>query len=208
MHRLRAGNAIRAAVAQSRQVEARQQMFAGAKQNRRYRHVHFIHHARLQILTNGGGTAKKANVQATCCLTRALQRHEDPLRDEVKDGVPFHFQRRPRVMREYENGRVIGWILAPPAAPGLVRPGASDRAEHVATHYPCPDIFEAASREVLVDAGVPTLGALHPFEGAGAYQPVMQFLAANAERSLLRLGWACAVSVEGNRVAANEQSCH
>ena len=59
-------------------------------------------------------------VLATCRGPRTLQRRVDALGDKVEDGPAFHFQRRPRVVRENENGRVIRWILTPPAAPGLV----------------------------------------------------------------------------------------
>src|SRR6187200_60380 len=179
MHCLRAGDAILALVAERRQVEARKQVLAGAEQKRRHGQVHFINQAGLQVLANGSGTAEEANVQATCCGLCTLQRRVDPLRDEVEDIPAFHLQRRPLVMRENENGRVIGWILSPPAAPGLVGPRSADGAEHVATHYPRPDSCHAPSRKVLVDAGVPALAALHALEGAGVDQPVMQVFAAD-----------------------------
>src|SRR5688572_16323388 len=115
----------------------------------------------------------------------------DPLSDKVEDGPAFHFQWRPCVVRENEHGRVIGWILTPPAAPGLVGPRAPDRAEHIAPQWPRPDPYHAPSREVFVDAGVPTVAALHALERASADQPVMQAFAADAERILQRLIRAC-----------------
>jgi hypothetical protein len=128
----------------------------------------------------------------------------DSFSDEMEDGPAFHFQRRPFVVRENEHGRVIGWVLTPSTAPRLVGPRATDRAEHVAPEYPRPDPPHAPSREVLVDAGVPAITALHALEGAGADQPVMQAFAADAEWILQRLIRARAVSVEGYREAVNE----
>src|SRR6185503_6411115 len=121
-----------------------------------------------------GHSASHADVPATRCFARTLQRRLDPVRDEVKDGPAFHLQRRSRVVRQYEGGRVIRRALTPPTSPGLVGPWAPDRAEHIAAEYPSSDTLHAPSREVLVDAGVPTFAAVRALEGASAHQPVMQ----------------------------------
>src|SRR5215203_5400437 len=53
--------------------------------------------------------------------------------DEVKGRAARHLDRVARVMGEDEDRRVVGRLVAPPAAPVLI-PAAANRAEHVAAH--------------------------------------------------------------------------
>jgi hypothetical protein len=71
-------------------------------------------------------------------------------------------------------------------------------------HAPRPDI----ARELLIDAGLASCAGVRAREGAGVDQPGMQLLSPDAERILQRLPWARAVSVEGDRVAENDESRH
>jgi hypothetical protein len=91
-------------------------------------------------------------------------------------------------MGEDENGVVVGRVVAPPARPLLVAPGTTaDRAEHVSAHhagsdvlarfldYPCALVHLAA----LLVVGLAPRGQRN--------HPVVEPLAALAERVLLAL---------------------
>src|SRR4029079_2974476 len=118
MHGLLTRDAFRATVAECWEVEASQQMLAGPEQYWRHRELHLIDQPGLQVRANGLRAAKETNVLAACRGSRTFQRRVDSVGDEVEDGATFHFQWRPGVVRQHERGRVIGWILTPPPAPG------------------------------------------------------------------------------------------
>src|SRR5207245_5324843 len=62
---------------------------------------------------------------------------------------------------DLEYGRVIRRILAPPAVPRFVGPGAANGAEHVAAEDPRADAVEAAGDVLVVDAGFTAGFAAH-----------------------------------------------
>jgi hypothetical protein len=80
--------------------------------------------------------AADAHVAAARRRARLLQRGVDAFRDEVEFGAAFHLQGWPGVVGEHEHGHVVRRLVAPPALPALVGPGAAHRAEHVAPHDP------------------------------------------------------------------------
>jgi hypothetical protein len=85
------------------------------------------------------------------------------------------------MMREHERGHVIRRLLAPPAAPALVRPRPAHRPEHVAAEDPGADVLEAARGDVVVDAALATLAVVHALPGAGAEEPLEHLRPADPE---------------------------
>src|SRR4030095_10411935 len=98
---------------------------------------------------------------------------------------------------QHEHGGVIGRLVAPPALPAVVGPGASDRPEHVAPHDPCSDVGEPARRKVVVDANRATVTSKHLSERTGGEGPFVQGEAADAQRIIEALVGASAVAVDG-----------
>ena len=120
----------------------------------------------------------------------------DAIGDEMKRRAAVHGDRRPGVVGENENGRVIRWVVAPPSLPRIVGPGSSDRPEHVPAHDPGSDIGESARREAVIDAARAAIVAEHAAKGTGGEGPLVQCRAADAERVLEVLIGASAVAVE------------
>src|SRR5581483_12318009 len=86
--------------------------------------------------------SRSSTARAGCrgCL---LQSCANAFGDKEKFRSSLHPERRPRVMRQHEDGRVIRRLVAPPALPAFVRPRASDRTEHVAPKNPGTDSGKA-----------------------------------------------------------------
>src|SRR5882762_11391651 len=115
-----------------------------------------------QILPNSGYAATEADVAAARCSARLLQSGLNAFGDKAKLRTSRHPKRRPRVMRQHEDGRVIRRLIAPPALPAVVRPRASDRTEHVATENPGTDSGKALLRNSVIDPRLPLVMAVHP----------------------------------------------
>src|SRR5690242_20086161 len=98
--------------------------------------MQLVNQGRAQILPDRGYTAAEADVAAARRSNRLLQSRMNAFGDKAKFRTSRHPQRRPRMMRQHEDGRVIRRHVAPPALPAVVRPRAPDRTEHVAPKYP------------------------------------------------------------------------
>ncbi|MCY1383559.1 hypothetical protein D9M69_716990 [compost metagenome] len=111
---------------------------------------------------------------------------------------------------QHENRHVVGRLVAPPAFPALVGPGAAHRPEHVAPEDPGPHIGEALLGHLVVDAGLAIgLARLkHLLPDARGHEPVHEFRAANAQRMRQTLVRASREAVERNTEAAHKQSRH
>src|SRR5688572_640835 len=103
-------------------------------------------------------------------------------------------------MGEDEHGVVVGRLVAPPARPLLVAPGAAaDRAEHVPAHHPSADVLARFLDYpcALVDFAALVAVGLAP--GGQRNHPIVEPLAALAERVLLALVRAGDVPVQRDR---------
>src|SRR5207249_4270440 len=113
-------------------------------------------------------------------------------------------------MGEHEDRSMVWRVLAPPALPALVPPAVA-AAEHVAAHDVGADVW--VGRYLVHDRGVRRLGpprrqALHPGPGGGLEHPLVQALAALAERVLEALIRSRTEDVERDRlVAPNDAHC-
>src|SRR6267143_1953185 len=115
-----------------------------------------------QILANRGRAATEADVAAARCSARLLQSGVNAFRNEPKLRAALHPEGRPRVMRQHEDGRVIRWLVAPPALPAVVRPRAADGTEHVAPKNPGTDSGKALLRNSVIDSRLSIVIAVHP----------------------------------------------
>src|SRR6266498_1956490 len=118
------------------------------------------------------------------------------LSNEPKLRASLHLHRRPLVMGEHKDWRVIRRLVTPPAFPTFIRPGASDRAKHIPPENISADTNEALRRYIVVDTGLAIFIAMHPLPGARWKEPIKHFEPANSERILKILGWPSAVTID------------
>src|SRR6266478_4758968 len=123
--------------------------------------MQLVNQGGAQILPNSGYPATEADVAAARCSACLLQSGVNAFGDKAKLRSPGHPERRPRVMRQHEDGRVIRRLVAPPALPAFVRPRASDGTEHVPPQNPGADSGKAALHPVVVDTRLSITFALH-----------------------------------------------
>src|SRR5882762_4431789 len=117
--------------------------------------MQLVDQAGAQVLPDSGYAAAEADVAAVRCASRLLPSGVNAFRNKAKLRPSGHPERRPRVMRQHEDGRVIRRLVAPPALPALVRPRAPDRTEHVAPENPGTDSGKALLRDPVVDSRLP-----------------------------------------------------
>src|ERR1700736_2336952 len=124
--------------------------------------MQLINQGSAQILPNSGYAATDADVAAARCNGRLLQSGVNAFGDKAKLRTSRHPKRRPRVMRQHEDGRVIRRLVAPPALPTMVGPRAAHRTEHVAPKNPGTDSGKALLRNFVVDPRLSIVLAVHP----------------------------------------------
>src|SRR5438552_3568981 len=123
--------------------------------------MQLINQGSAQILPNSCYAATDADVQAARCSGRLLQSGVNAFGDKAKLRTSRHPKRRPRVMRQHEDGRVIRRLVAPPALPAVVRPRASDRTEHIAPKNPGADSGKTLLRDPVIDSRFAVVMAVH-----------------------------------------------
>src|ERR1700694_5301876 len=170
--------------------------------------MQLINQGSAQILPNSGYAATEADVAAARCGGRLLQSGVYAFGDKAKLRTSRHPKRRPRVMRQYEHGRVIRRLVAPPALPAVVRPRASDRTEHVASKNPGTDSGKALLRNPVIDSRFAVVIAVHLPPRARVEEPLHQLGAPDAERMLEILVRPSAVAVDGNRETLDAEFRH
>src|SRR6266446_7648212 len=170
--------------------------------------MQLVNQGGAQILPNGGYAATEADVAAVCCSGRLLQSGVNAVGHKAKLRTPRHPKRRPRVMRQHEDGRVIRRLVAPPALPAVVRPRASDRTEHVAPKNPGADSGKALLRHSVIDSRLPIVMAVHPPPYSCVEEPLHQLRAPDAERILEILVRPSPVAVDGNCEALDAEFRH
>src|SRR6266550_4500886 len=170
--------------------------------------MQLVDQAGAQILPDSGYAATEADVAAARCSARLLQSGVNAFGDEAKLRTSRHPERRPRVMRQHEDGRVIRRLVAPPALPAVVRPRASDRTEHVAPEDPGTDSGKGLLRNSVVDPCLSVFMAVHPPPYACVEEPLHQLGAPDAERILEILVRPGTVAVDGNREALDAEFRH
>src|SRR5213082_160280 len=145
--------------------------------------MQLIDQGSAQILPNSCYAATDADVAAARCSGRLLQSVVNAFGDKMKLRTSPHPERRARVMRQHEDGRVIRRLVAPPALPAVVRPRASDRTEHVAPKNPGADSGKALLGNSVIDSRLAIVVTVHPPPHACLEEPLHQFRASDAQRT-------------------------
>src|SRR5436309_3867819 len=190
-----ARDGLRAFIAQATHIDAVQEMLPGTEQDRPDGEMQLVDQAGAQILPDGGYAAAEADVAAVRCSARLLQGGVNAFGDKAKLRTSRHPERRPRVMRQHEDGRVIRRLVAPPALPAIVRPRASDRTEHVAPKNPGADSGKTLLRDPVIDSRFAVVMAVHRPPYAQGEEPLHQLGTPDAERMLETLVRPSAVAV-------------
>src|SRR5947207_15182916 len=157
--------------------------------------MQLINQGSAQILPNSCYAATDADVAAAPCRGRLLQSGVNAFGDKAKLRTSRHPKRRPRVMRQHEDGRVIRRLVAPPALPAVVRPRASDRTEHVAPKNPGADSGKTLLGNSVIDSRLAIVVTVHPPPHACLEEPLHQVRAPDAERIVEILVWPGTVTV-------------
>src|SRR6202049_998269 len=123
--------------------------------------MQLINQGSAQILPDSCYAATDADVAAARCNGHLLQSGVNAFGDKAKLRTSHHPKRRPRVMRQHEDGRVIRRLVAPPALPAVVRPRASDRTEHVAPKNPGANSGKALLRDPVIHSRFAVVMAVH-----------------------------------------------
>src|SRR6202795_5209104 len=134
--------------------------------------MQLVNQGGAQILPNGGYAAAEAHVAAARRSGSLLQSGVNAFGDKAKLRTSRHPERRPRVMRQHEDGRVIRRLVAPPPLPAVVRPRASDRTEHVAPKNPGADSGKALLRDPVIHSRFAVVMAVHRPPYARAEEPL------------------------------------
>src|SRR5206468_11664983 len=158
------------------------QMLAGAEQDRSNGEMQLVNQGGAQILPDSGYAATETHVATARRGSRLLQGGVNAVGDKAKLRASGHVRRRPRVVRQHEDERVIRWLVAPPALPTVVRPRASDRTEHVASENPGTDSGKALLGDAIIDARLSVVMTVHPAPYASVKEPLHQLGASDAER--------------------------
>src|SRR5688500_11755500 len=118
----------------------------------------------------------------------------------MERGPSLHLHGITRVMGDDEHGVVVGRVVAPPARPLLVAPvTTADRAEHVATHHAGPDILDRFLEYACALVHLAALLVVGLAPAGQRHHPIVEPLAALAERVLLALVRAGDETVHRNR---------
>src|SRR4051812_24156674 len=112
------------------------------------------------------------------------------------------------MVRQHEDRVLEGWLVAPPALPVLVGPGAAKGAEHVAAHDGGAHALEGFCRVAVVEPRAAPLAADHGLEGAGGEEPVHDLDGVLAERFGLALSQAGPETIQGTGEVADHDFRH
>src|SRR6266550_8683237 len=102
----------------------------------------------------------------------------------MKCSAAVHLERRPRVMREHKDRRVIRRLISPPAFPTFIRPRSTHWTKHIPPENICANILKALCGNVVVHTSLAILAAVHPLPGARGKEPIKHFEPAHPERIL------------------------
>ena len=198
-----------AGVAQIHEVETGEERLARAQEDGGDGDVEFIDQAFAKVLPDGGRSAADADILSVGGSASPFQRGVNPVANEMKGRASLHDEGRAGMMREHENLGMVNRVLAPPAPPDFVRPGAAHRPEHIPSHYSGADIVKAARGKVVVDASF-SVGFTEQLrlKGARRERPAMQGGSANTQRLLQALIQTGAKAIDRNGEAFHAEFSH
>src|SRR6266496_6489760 len=164
------GDVLRALVAEARRVDACEEMLAAAEEHGRDREVDLVDQPSGEVLANGGDATAKSDVLALSRLGRASQRSMASVGNEVERRSALHRDGGASMVRQHEDGYVVGRVVAPPSFPTVVGPGTPQRPEHIAAEDPGADVLETARGEVVANHVRHELSGALPVTTAGAHE--------------------------------------
>src|SRR5215213_3199799 len=171
-----------------------------AEHNRNDVELKFVQQSRCQVLLRDLAAPPKHDVFAAGGLHCLFERGLDSVGDEMERGPSLHHHGVTRVMGKNEHGVVVGRVVAPPARPLLVAPGtAADRAEHVSAHHAGADVLARFLDYPCALVHLATLLVVGLAPGGQRNHPIVEPLAALAERVLLALVRAGDETVQRDR---------
>jgi hypothetical protein len=123
---------------------------------------------------------------------------------EIEGRFARHRDGRARVVREHEDGDVVGRVVAPPSLPAVVRPGAARRREHVAAHDPRAEVLHASRGKIVVDPPSTAFvtdrraAGMHSLERLRVDDPCVEGFPSDAQRVRQILVRTGAVAIDGD----------
>jgi hypothetical protein len=190
-------NVFSALVAEFWQIDAGKKVFSRTEQDRGNSKVQLVDESRTKILPDRGDTAAEPDISAAGSIAGPLKYSMDIIGNEMEYGAALHRDRWPGVVGQHKDLCVVWRIVAPPAFPCIVGPGASDRPEHIAPDDPGANVAEAARRKTVIDIGSAAIIPEHLLKSSGGEDPFVQRHAANAEWIVEILAGACTVAIQG-----------
>src|SRR5947209_3233318 len=94
-------------IAQYAQIQAAKERFPLAERNRSKGEMDLVHVAGLNVLLHGLDPAANLDVFCACRFARPVQRNLNAVSNEMKSRSAQHFERRARIMGQYESRRMI-----------------------------------------------------------------------------------------------------
>src|SRR6476661_383071 len=184
--------------------------FTAAQEDRYDDDMHVVDQIGFEELSDRADAAANPDVEVTCQGACLLERGDRVGVDEMKGCSTFHFQYRPRMVRQDNDRGVEDRVVTPPSLPFLVLPGAALRAELVAPHDLHTDPGAPGVRKRLVDAERSLRLAVetHLAEGTRLEGPLHEPRACVAERSVEFLALAGTEAVEGDREVVHADEGH
>ena len=173
------------------------------EQDRHVGQMHLVYQSGPEVLPDCRRAAGDQDVLITSCLESAVECALDSVGDEVERRAPFLYHGLPRVVGQHEDVVVVRRVVTPPTGPILVGPFAANRSEHVAAHDRRADPGPESGSELVIDPLTPTVFATHLVEHASGDEPVVQSLAADAERIIEALIRSGGVAVDGDADAVH-----
>jgi len=203
--RIRRGHVFSALIAELRQVDIVEKALPGSKKDWGNRKMHFVYESAAKVLLDGGYSTAESDILTLGGVCGLLKCRVDTTGNEMKHRATVHGDRFAGVVGEHEYRGVVGWIVAPPSLPSVVRPRSPDWTEHVATQDRRTDMVEPAGGEVVINARRAAIAPKHPLKCAGGEGPLVQREATDPKRVVQVLVRARAVAIEGYREAVHAQ---
>src|SRR2546421_3558235 len=180
--------------------DALEQAGSVAQQDRGEVELELVDQAGVDALVDCIGAACDQDVLLGRRGSRILDRALDPVRDEGKGGSPLHGERLARVVGEDEHRDVEGRVVTPPAlAVGVALPGPLAAAEHAAAHHDGAGRAQRFRDELVVRARLAAGQAVRLAKALEPKGPLVQLVAALAQRVLERRSRPGDVTVERDR---------
>jgi hypothetical protein len=158
--------------------------------------MHLIDQVRGEELADRRWSSADAHVKVTSQLACELESLGWSYVDEVERRPALHLEHGPDVVSEHHDGRVERRVVAPPALPLLVCPGAALMPELVTPHDLRTDTRSPLGGEGIVDAPSSTWLPLHGAEGPRRKKPLVQPVAGVPEGGFKTLPFAGAETIE------------